>query len=167
VLDDADDRRRRGTGKWAQSDVPHRGWTCVDVEDLGEPSATCEMCEVMRIRYVHHMEHLQYDDVLRVGCVCAEHMEGDYVGPRRREAALKNRLKRRQRFVDREWNRSRAGNEYLNVSGFNVVVFPRGSGWSGRVENRETGETIYSQRYYSTSAEVKAAAFDLVAKMSG
>lgn len=32
-------------GEWAQCGVPHKGWTCVDIEDLGEPSAVCEMCE--------------------------------------------------------------------------------------------------------------------------
>jgi len=43
----------RATGKWSQAGVPHRGWTCVDIDDLGEPSATCEMCETQEIRYVH------------------------------------------------------------------------------------------------------------------
>lgn len=24
-------------GKWSQARVAHRGWQCVDIEDLGEP----------------------------------------------------------------------------------------------------------------------------------
>jgi hypothetical protein len=40
-------------GKWSQAGVPHRGWSCVGVEDLGAPEATCEMCETQKIRYVH------------------------------------------------------------------------------------------------------------------
>ena len=45
------------TGKWSRVGVPHKGWTCVNVEDLGEPEAVCEMCEIQQIRYVHWMEH--------------------------------------------------------------------------------------------------------------
>ena len=44
------------SGKWSQIGVPHRGWTCVSVDDLGAPDAVCEMCETQAIRYVHHME---------------------------------------------------------------------------------------------------------------
>ncbi len=72
-----------GRGKWSIAGVPHKGWTCVDIEDLGEPSAECEMCESQSIRYVHHMQHPQYANVLAVGCVCAGHMEGDLAASRR------------------------------------------------------------------------------------
>ena len=44
-------------GKWNQSRVPHKGWSCVGFEDLGEPSTICEMCEHQEIRYVHTMRH--------------------------------------------------------------------------------------------------------------
>lgn len=27
-------------GKWSKAGVPHKGWHCVDIEDLGEPAAT-------------------------------------------------------------------------------------------------------------------------------
>ena len=54
-------------GKWSEAGVPHRGWICVDIEDLGEPQMVCEMCESRRIRYVHHMQHPQFREVLAVG----------------------------------------------------------------------------------------------------
>jgi hypothetical protein len=47
-----------GTGKWSRAGVPHKGWECVDVEDLENDRAICEMCEVTEIRYVHTMVHL-------------------------------------------------------------------------------------------------------------
>jgi hypothetical protein len=25
-------------GKWSMPSVPHKGWHCVDIEDLGEPN---------------------------------------------------------------------------------------------------------------------------------
>ena len=64
-------------GKWSQAGVPHRGWQCIDIEDLGEPYAECQMCESQIVRYVHYMEHHSYSEILEVGCICAGHMEGD------------------------------------------------------------------------------------------
>ena len=69
-------------GKWAEPGVPHKGWSCDAVTDLGEPLEICGMCETAEIRYVHSMSHPEYPDVLDVGCICAEHMEEDYVAPR-------------------------------------------------------------------------------------
>lgn len=68
------------TGKWIEPGVPHKGWQCTGIEDLGEPAATCEMCEVMPIRYVHTMAHDDYPGELGCGCICAGHMEEDPVG---------------------------------------------------------------------------------------
>lgn len=71
-------------GKWSIPGVPHKGWTCTSVEDLGAPDETCEVCETRDIRYVHHMQHPDYPESLAVGCICADHMENDYEGPRSR-----------------------------------------------------------------------------------
>jgi hypothetical protein len=106
-----DTARARGTGLWAQAGVPHRGWSCEGVSE-NEDMQTCEMCDVMAIRYVHHMTHPDYPRTLEVGCVCAEHMENDYVGPRRREAALK----RRQGWLRRAWRTSWSGNDYITTA---------------------------------------------------
>ena len=55
------------------------------------------MCESVEIRYVHYMQHPKYPDTLAVGCVCAEHMEEDYVRPRAREKQLRGLAGRRKR----------------------------------------------------------------------
>lgn len=97
--------------RWDQPGVPHKGWHCVDVVDLradGEPAdetdyATCQMCGNEKIRYVHIMEHPDLDENFEVGCVCAEKMSGDYEGPKRREAKLRNRAVRRTRWLQRKW----------------------------------------------------------------
>jgi hypothetical protein len=154
------------TGKWAQAGVPHKGWRCVDIEDLGEPVHICEMCEVQDVRYAHTMEHEAYADTLRVGCVCAGHMEKDIVGARNREKAFKASRLRRARWLTREWRTSQAGNHYLNTDGFNVVVYPVGRAWGARILNRETGWSRTSQQSYQTQEHAKLAAFDalIVAK---
>jgi hypothetical protein len=158
------DKERIGTGKWRQQGVPHRGWTCVDIEDLGEPAHTCEMCEVMVVRYVHTMAHPNYE-TLDVGCICAGNMEQDLVGARRREANLKLTLGRRKRWLDRAWQVSAAGNDFLNAEGFNVVVYPQGDHWSARVEHRATGYRRISRSHYDSEEAAKLAALTAMLDM--
>ena len=154
-----------GTGKWCVEGVPHRGWTCLGVEDLGEPSFTCEMCEMVTIRYVHTMAHPAYSDTLDVGCICAGHMEGDQQAAVVRETEFKNRAARRRNWTRRKWRVSRNSNHFLNVNGFNIVVFPHDNHWAGRIENRQTGEVLFSKRRYLHANAAKLAAFDAMEMM--
>ena len=148
------------TGKWTQPGVPHKGWICVDIEDLGSPDHVCQMCEVQDVRYVHVMKHAGYAETLRVGCNCAGHMEGDSARARDREAGFKVSCGRRARWLSREWRRSRAGNQYLNIDGFNIIVFRVGGGWSARLSPRE-GEDGESHKLptFATEELVKLASF--------
>lgn len=133
------------------------------VEDLGEPNQLCEMCESADVRYVHLMEHAQYTGTLSVGCVCAEHMEADYVNPRVREQRLRNASRRRVTWAKRQWRTSMKGNSYLNTEGFNISVFRSkdGSrGWGISVSNRANGRPQFSRRKYHTEEQAKAAALD-------
>jgi len=120
------------------------------------------MCESAEIRYVHYMSHPDYPETLSVGCVCAEHMEGDYVRPRLRERALRKKARRRKSWGQREWRTSLAGNAYLNVHGFNLTVFKRGKRggmhWAVKVTHRETDRTQFGRQSYRSEADAKAAA---------
>ena len=152
-------------GKWARPGVPHKGWRCVDIEDAGAPHFICEMCEAVRIRFIHLMTHQDYPDALRCGCICAGRMEGNPAAAHAREFAFKSTLARRARWLGRKWRRSRAGNPYLNTGGFNVVVYRIGGGYGARVEHRWTDWERISQRVYPTESAAKLAAFDaMVAK---
>ena len=92
---------------WNAEGVPHKGWKCIGVADLGEYAAAdeeieyaqCEMCGKESIRYVHSMKHPDYPDVLHVGCVCAENMSEDYEMPMMAENELKNRAARWKSFA--------------------------------------------------------------------
>ena len=118
--------------RWSSAGIPHKGWTCVDVIDLranGEQPedtdyATCQMCGNEKIRFVHVMQHPGLIVDLEVGCVCAEKMTDDYVGPKRRETKLRNRATRRIRWLKRTWRKSAKGNSFLNLEGYNLVVYP-------------------------------------------
>jgi hypothetical protein len=145
-------------GKWSEEGVPHRGWVCLDVQDLEEPSALCAMCETAEIRYVHVMQHANYPEILEVGCVCAEHMAEDYVGPRQREQALRARARRRSTWQQRQWSWSRKGNLYLNTEGYNLTVYPVGPAWQIRVTNRTTQQSQVSRHRYATDIEAQDAA---------
>ena len=91
---------------WSLPDLPRKGWRCATVLDYGEENyQTCEMCGNPRVRYIHRMTHAEYTGQLSVGCVCAEHMENDYVNPRKREGKLRYKAvahKRRQKKLARE-----------------------------------------------------------------
>ena len=58
---------------WNNPNVPHSGWVCTGITDLGAPSGICQMCGHQIIRYVHHMIHPNYRS-LGVGCICAGKM---------------------------------------------------------------------------------------------
>lgn len=76
---------RGSTGLWLDQAVPKTGWSCTQMEDLGAPSKTCEMCERETIRYAHTMSHESHKDLV-VGCICAGHMEGDLESAENRDS---------------------------------------------------------------------------------
>lgn len=98
---------------WKRSDVPHDGWTCTDVIDLGEPVGTCRMCGHQIIRYVHIMMHPEYPRAIGAGCICAGKMEGSVEKAQERENAFKNRMARIETFLKIPMKKSRNGNEYI------------------------------------------------------
>jgi hypothetical protein len=67
------------------------------------------MCETQEIRYVHTMVHPDYANELRVGCVCAEKIEGEYIGPRLREKAPRSAAVRKKRWLPADGGSRHAG----------------------------------------------------------
>ena len=95
---------------------------------------------------------------------CAGRMEEDYDGARRREAVFRGVTARRRRWLSRKWRTSNKGNPYLNVDGYNIVIFARGAGdgrsWGFRVTNQITDDAIASRRPYPSEDAAKLRAFD-------
>jgi len=147
-----------GTGKWREPGAPHKGWQCINIEDLEEPCHLCEMCEVQIVRYVHTMFHPDYG-TLDVGCICAGYMEQDLAGARQRETSFKQRLSRRINWLRRTWRVSHSGNEFINThDGFNVVVFQNGETWGARFLHKQSGYVRFSRRPYASADAAKLAA---------
>jgi hypothetical protein len=148
-------------GLWDQQGVPHKGWSCVYVDDLGEGERQiCGMCRHQEIRYVHSMQHLNYPSILEVGCECAATMEGSYVSAHRRESRLKSTAGKRKRWLSRKWRVSAKGNPFLNTKGYNIAIYQQGAFWGAKLTHELSKKTIFSQKPYRTEDEAKMAAFN-------
>jgi hypothetical protein len=156
-------KQRRG--KWSVSGVPHKDWTCEDIEDLEKPTLICEMCESQTIRYVHHMSHPNYEQELKVGCICAGHMEQDLKSARKRDDLLKSRASKRKRWLSRKWKTSKKGNDYLKVDGYIVTVFYKNKNWVGNIKEIDGDYHKYSRKKYESSDKIKLVCFDMLTKI--
>ncbi|MBD2180042.1 hypothetical protein H6S82_12640 [Planktothrix sp. FACHB-1355] len=153
------------TGLWSQPEIPHKGWRCITVIDVREDGsspeetdyATCEMCGNERIRFVHILEHDDFDGQLEVGCVCAEKLSDDYINPRLQENKLKNKAARKAKWLTRKWRISDKGNHFLNIDGYNLGVFPNKFNpghWKYRIGSK------FSKSSFLSIKEAKLALFD-------
>lgn len=142
---------------WKRDDVPHSGWICTGITDLGKPIGICEMCGHQIIRYVHHMTHPQYRP-LNVGCVCAGKMEGDIEGAQKRERDFKNRQQRKQSFMRKPWKRSSRGNLYMKIKGHLLVIYEvkNGAGWKYSLDH------VFCEMLYPSRRAAVDAAFEAV-----
>lgn len=107
---------------WKRSDVPHEGWVCEAIYDLGAPVGICRMCGHQIIRYVHVMRHPSYPRTIGAGCICAGRMEGDPERAKERENAFKHRQARLETFLKIPLRRSRNGNEYIKYKGEVITI---------------------------------------------
>ena len=139
---------------WNNPDVPHSGWVCAGITDLGAPSGICQMCGHQIIRYVHHMIHPNYRS-LGVGCICAGKMEGDVERAKKRERDYKNRAARLESFRRRSWKNSRKGNPYLRINHRVAVLYynKQHQYWSFAIDNS------FSSGKYKTREEAVDAVF--------
>ena len=143
---------------WKRGDVPHSGWECVGIIDLGAPVGVCRMCGHQIIRYVHIMRHPDWYRTIGAGCVCAGRMEGDPEAAKAREAAFKNRAARRETFLKTPLRRSRNGHEYLKYKGEMVTLLEdrfRPGTWKHVLRGQFSAG-------YATKEEALAAAFDVL-----
>jgi hypothetical protein len=156
------------SGLWNEPGVPQRGWVCVDVRDLREQEwgaelVSCQMCGKEDIRFVHVMEHPRWaGGELEVGCVCAEKMSEDPVGPRARERELRKWLERRARFLAKQWQDVGNGQLRRILRGKAVVTAARTEkGWRGRLFRPGQGWTN-GRRDFATLHDLKLAMFEFV-----
>lgn len=141
---------------WKRDDIPHTGWYCVGITDLGSPCGVCEMCGYQIIRYVHHMIHPAYGQ-LNVGCICAGKMEGDIAAAKKREQDFKSKQTRRENFQKRKWRQSRNGNSFVKIKEHLVVLYRiKGSSrWKYSLDNEFCVE-VFDSREEALNAAFEA-----------
>ena len=100
-------------GNWSKPCLPHWGWVCVAIEDLGEARELCEMDCGTEIRWVHTMHHAEWPEALRVGCICAAAMEVDPAAAGIREAKAKAQARVRERVGENAWSWLEAADRIL------------------------------------------------------
>lgn len=153
-------------GKWSDPNVPHKGWNCIDIEDLSEPKNICEMCESQHIRYVHYMKHPDYKNILGVGCICAGKMEENYIIAKQRDDYMKKRASKRQRWLkNSRWKKSQKGNDWIKTDGYIIVMKKNGVLWSALIKSEDETFKKWSNRKYESINEAKLAAFDYLTKI--
>ncbi|MBP1588535.1 MAG: UvrD-helicase domain-containing protein [Clostridia bacterium] len=147
---------------WKRDDVPHTGWVCTGISDLGEPAAVCQMCGYQIIRYVHHMQHPDFRP-LNVGCHCAGKMEGDPEAAQKREQDFKNRQQRLDNFMNRKWKQSRNGNDYLKIKDHLIVLYKV----SGLEKYKYSLDGVFCAGYFNAREDAVRAAFEALEKIPG
>lgn len=91
--------------------APISDWVCIEVYDIVYEESesaglfSCELCDCAKVRFVHIMRHEMYFEDVHVGCICAGIMDGDILGAKEREREMKNRAKRRENYLKRNWQR--------------------------------------------------------------
>ena len=142
---------------WKRNDVPHQGWNCVGITDLGSAQGICQMCGKQIIRYVHHMVHPNYHP-LNVGCICAGKMEGDIETAKKRENEFKNKEKRKENFLKLKWKTSRNGNSFLKNKKHHIVLYQSKDTylWKYAMDGQFCNEN------YQTKQEAIEAAFEML-----
>ena len=160
-----------GMGKWSQPGVPHRDWRCVDNYDTFEVHGedqfeTCEMCEVMNIRFVHVMQHDDYPELLHCGCICAGHMEQNKARAKRRDTSMRNRAGRRERFPERKgWRVSAKGTPHIRVDGYHLMVVRRKGGFAVGVTSPGAGDPKWGRKTYKSELDAQLGCFDALEYM--
>jgi hypothetical protein len=137
--------------------VPKSGWRCEDVQDIGVTRFTCEWCGHQHIRYVHTMRHPQ-SGRLKVGCICAGHLEGSLAAAYAREGVFKLAEARKLRWASKDWKRSKRGVLYANGDGFNVRIYPVVGGFGGIISSLANDWKLTSQHVHASEAKAKNAA---------
>jgi hypothetical protein len=79
------------------------------------------------------------------------------MGDRAREAKI---AARRQSWAGRQWRTSEHGNSFVNVRGYNIVVFGSRKGWGISITQRYGERRQFGKQRYSSRVAAQAAAFE-------
>lgn len=111
--------------------APLSNWHCDEIVDVREDDyeaslSECDLCGCDRVRYEHHMSHIEFPFPVVVGCICAGIMEGDILKAKERERLIRNRSKRKRHFVEKPWCPTPQGGYVRQYKKHDIYIDPRG-----------------------------------------
>lgn len=146
---------------------PQSNWTWAGCTDLKEDAGlefddyeTCEFCGQESIRFVHSLEHPDWQSTIRVGRICAARYT--MTSPQElaaEEAILRNRSQRRQRFpTHKSWKTSSKGNRYIEYCENHILIMKTPKGYQVKIGNR------WGDLRFPTEKDAMLRAFDVITK---
>jgi hypothetical protein len=148
--------------QWNKPDIPCRGWLCERVyyvqENNPDSYEVCHLCGNDHVKFVFVLSHPEYPEKIKVDSACVEKLMDNYVDPIIREKELLNRHRRRLNWLDMPWRLSKQGNDYMNISGYNITIFE---------DNHKKGKWGYhiaggaNRKLFDSKDLAKIAVFDM------
>jgi len=170
------------TGLWKESDVPYKNWKYAGFQDLMDKPENydlgienkqytpqlCEMCQIIKARFVHILKHHKYPHDLKVCSSCAEKMEEDSKRPKEREKISERRLDIRIRMLGEDWEISQNKNQYIRYLGYFVVVFEYDDGnWGFSIGSIGDNNGSPASEKYEDEFEAQEAGCDALLENAG
>lgn len=143
-------------GRWSEPGLPHAGWQYVDIYSLKrDERQLCDMCQTMKIRHVHVMEHPDIDELIEAGAVCASRMAQEHVD------AAKARERRLKAGASKRWKVAKNGSPYLKIwrgDGALAFVNRHGSRWSVTIKRGSSPPVFRTNARFRSELAAKLAA---------
>ena len=145
--------------------APLSGWFCYKTVDVREdddyaPLSKCDLCGCERVRFEHHMDHDDFPFPVVVGCICAGIMEGDILKAKERERLMRNRSKRRKKFVKKPWRQNCYGEYVRRYKNQDITVCPNSGAYSVYAGGRRI--VSYKEKPITNLLSAAYAAFDAI-----
>jgi hypothetical protein len=165
---------------WNNQGLPHKGWSCINVIDTGHATSKCEMCGNSTVRYLHYLEHAEFERQLKVGSECSEKLSENYSTASSVEDYIK-RYPKKKAMWSSKWKVSNKGNHYYVEEDCSkdrtVTIFPdkfnpgcfkylivdkeySNVDYGDGPEQELNEDKKFSNKFYATIAEAKEAVFD-------
>lgn len=119
---------------WNKKGVPHKDWKPVSVEDEGDDRFSCDMCGRTEVRWAHYMTHNNYNEIIKVGCVCAEKLVEGYDG------VTAEKLAKKKASWLKKWDNEIVENiicSEKNYKGKKITVFNRNNEYYWHIASKE------------------------------
>jgi len=101
---------------------PLTEWEYIRVKDLRDKKERCPCCRRQTFRFGHILEHSDWPEPIRVGCVCAGRLTGDEEAPVRMQKVEERISKITENFFSAKWQDAGLGGIVAKVGRFKIQI---------------------------------------------